>query len=114
MPLLIIERLLGEDCASCVVGTVHLNLKRSGIIGDARIGADVTAPFSESCTSQGAPSFLTKKTRDAISNLEDLIHPNSRFSWMKASSSFCSEGDRGYTLQPEDFSPGTSSIVWSR
>ena len=54
-----------------------------------------------------------KKTGDAIGDFEGLMHPDSKFSWMKASSSFCSEGESGYTLQPEGFSPGMSSTAWS-
>ena len=34
------------------------------------------------------------------------------FSWMKVSSSCCSDGESGYTLQPEGVPPGISLITW--
>jgi hypothetical protein len=44
--------------------------------------------------SQSEPSFfLMKKTGDAIGDLEGQIHPVFRFSFKKASNSFCSDGD---------------------
>lgn len=56
--------------------------------------------------------FLMKKTGDAIGDFDGWIQPDSRFSWMNASNSFCSEGKSGYTLQLDPL--GTSSIAWSQ
>jgi hypothetical protein len=36
-----------------------------------------------------------KKTGEAIGDFEGLIRPDSKFSLRKASSSLCSEGERG-------------------
>jgi hypothetical protein len=59
--------------------------------------------------------FLMKKTGEAIGDLDGRICPVSKFSLRKASNSFCSEGESGYTLQPDGFSPGTSSMgLWIR
>ena len=52
-----------------------------------------------------------KKTGDTIRDLDGLIWPESKFSWRKASSSHCSEGESGYTLQPLGSAPRTSSIA---
>jgi len=52
-----------------------------------------------------------KKIEVVIEDLEDQIYPVYKFFLKKASSSFCSIGDRGYTLDDLDSNLRRSSIV---
>src|ERR1700759_50145 len=63
---------------------------------------------------RSVPSFfLMKKKGEAIGDFESRMHPDAKFSSMKASSCTCSSRDKGYTLPVTGLNSGVSSIAWS-